>query len=58
MNSYITAGNYSGWHTMLKKDGLQNQTCNVFADYAKGKIKDADEFTATMAQVIAGYYAQ
>ncbi len=57
MNSYITAGNYSGWHTMLKKDGLQNQTCNVFADYAKGKL-DADGFVSTMAQVISSYYAQ
>ena len=57
MNSYITAGNYSGWHTMLKKDGLQNSTCNVFADYAKGKL-DADKFVSTMAQVIADYYAQ
>ncbi len=57
MNSYITAGNYSGWHTMLKKDGLQNQTCNVFADYAKGKF-DADGFVSTMASVISSYYAQ
>ncbi|MBE5839514.1 ABC transporter substrate-binding protein [Butyrivibrio sp.] len=57
MNSYITAGNYSGWHTMLKKDGLQNEICNVFADYAKGKL-DADGFVSTMAQVISAYYAQ
>ena len=57
MNSYITAGNYSGWHTMLKKDGLQNETCNVFADYAKGKL-DADGFVSTMAKVISNYYAQ
>lgn len=57
MNSYITAGNYSGWHTMLKKDGLQNETCNVFADYAKGKL-DADGFVSTIAKVIADYYAQ
>ena len=58
MKSYIDAGNYSGWHTMLKKDGLQNETCQVFADYAQGKIADADAFTSTIAQVIAGYYAQ
>ena len=57
MNSYISAGNYSGWHTMLKKDGLQNVTCQVFADYAKGSL-DADSFTSTMAQVIKGYYAE
>ncbi|MCR5403291.1 MAG: extracellular solute-binding protein [Butyrivibrio sp.] len=57
MNSYITSGNFSGWHTMLKKDGLQNVTCQVFADYAKGTL-DADKFTSTMAQVISNYYAQ
>ena len=57
MKSYIDAGNYSGWHTMLKKDGLQNVTCQVFADYAKGSL-DADSFASTMAQVIASYYAQ
>ncbi len=56
MKSYIDAGNYSGWHTMLKKDGLQNVTCQVFADYAQGKL-DADSFTSTMAQVISSYYA-
>ena len=56
MKSYIDAGNYSGWHTMLKKDGLQNTTCQVFADYAKGKIATAEDFTSTMAQVITSYY--
>ena len=58
MNSYITAGNYSGWHTMLKKDGLQNETCQVFADYAKGSIKDADEFVSKISSVISAYYAK
>lgn len=56
MKSYIDAGKYSGWHTMLKKDGLQNVTCQVFADYAQGKL-DADGFASTMAQVIQSYYA-
>ena len=56
MKSYIDAGNYSGWHTMLKKDGLQNVTCQVFADYAKGSISDADAFVSTISQVIANYY--
>ena len=56
MKSYIDAGNYSGWHTMLKKDGLQNTTCQVFADYAKGKIATAEDFTSTIAQVISSYY--
>lgn len=53
--SYMAAGKTSGWHTMLKKDGLQNKTCQVFADYAKGSL-DADAFVSVMAQVIASYY--
>ena len=56
MKSYIDAGKFSGWHTMLKKDGLQNQTCQVFADYAQGKL-DAESFTSTIEQVIKDYYA-
>ena len=57
MKSYIDAGKFSGWHTMLKKDGLQNVTCQVFADYAQGKL-DADSFVSTMAQVCQTYYAE
>ena len=53
--SYMEAGKTSGWHTMLKKDGLQNVTCQVFADYAKGTL-DQDAFVKTMAQVISSYY--
>lgn len=53
--SYMAAGKTSGWHTMLKKDGLQNVTCQVFADYAKGTM-DQDAFVKTMAQVISSYY--
>jgi len=56
MKSYIDAGKFSGWHTMLKKDGLQNVTCQVFADYAQGKL-DAQGFVDTMKQVIESYYA-
>jgi len=58
MKSYIDAGNYSGWHTMLKKDGLQNKTCQVFADYASGKLATADDFVSTIKSVIASYYAE
>ncbi len=57
MKSYIDAGNYSGWHTMLKKAGLENKTCQVFADYAQGKL-DADSFVSTIASVIKSYYAE
>ena len=57
IKSYMDAGKTSGWHTMLKKDGLQNVTCQVFADYAQGKL-DADGFVSTMAQVCQTYYAE
>ena len=55
--SYMAAGKTSGWHTMLKKDGLQNVTCQVFADYAKGKLDQAG-FVDTMEKVISSYYNQ
>ena len=55
--SYMSAGKTSGWHTMLKKDGLQNKTCQVFAEYAKGTMDQA-QFVSTMAQVISSYYNQ
>ena len=55
--SYMAAGKTSGWHTMLKKDGLQNKTCQVFAEYAKGTMDQAT-FVSTMAQVISSYYNQ
>ena len=58
IKSYMDAGKTSGWHTMLKKDGLQNETCQVFADYAKGSIPDADAFVNTIKQVIESYYAE
>ena len=54
---YMAAGKTSGWHTMLKKDGLQNVTCQVFADYAKGALDQAG-FVSTMAKVISSYYNQ
>lgn len=57
IKSYMDAGKTSGWHTMLKKDGLQNETCQVFADYAKGTIADADAFVETIKKVIESYYA-
>ncbi len=57
IKSYMDAGKTSGWHTMLKKDGLQNETCQVFADFAQGKL-DVDGFVSTMEQVCASYYAE
>lgn len=57
IKSYMDAGKTSGWHTMLKKDGLQNVTCQVYADYAKGSL-DAQGFVDTMKKVISGFYAE
>ncbi len=51
------AGKTSGWHTFLKKSGLENRTCQVFADYAKGAI-DESGFVTTIGQVITDYYAE
>lgn len=55
--SYMQAGKTSGWHTFLKKSGLENRTCQVFADYAKGAI-DESGFVTTIGQVITDYYAE
>ena len=57
IKEYMDAGKTSGWHTMLKKDGLQNQTGQVFADFAKGTL-DVDSFCSTLKQVTESFYAQ
>ncbi|WP_026504137.1 ABC transporter substrate-binding protein [Butyrivibrio sp. NC3005] len=54
---YMQAGKTSGWHTFLKKTGLENETCQVFADYAKGSI-DSKGFVDKISKVISGYYAE
>ena len=57
INTYIQADKLSVCNTILKKDGLQNETCVVFNDYAKGDL-DAAGFVKTMKDVIANYYAE
>jgi raffinose/stachyose/melibiose transport system substrate-binding protein len=57
IKTYMDADKLSGWHTMLKKDGLQNVTCVVFNDYAKGTL-DTEGFVSTMEKVIKDYYAE
>ncbi|KIR02799.1 multiple sugar-binding transport system multiple sugar-binding protein [Lachnospiraceae bacterium TWA4] len=57
IKSYMDAGKTSGWHTMLKKPGLETVTGQVYNDYAKGSL-DTAKFVDTMEQVIQGYYAQ
>ncbi len=56
IKSYMDAGKTSGWHTMLKKEGLQNQTGQVFADFARGSLT-IDEFCSTIKQVTESFYA-
>ena len=51
----MNAGKFSNMNTFMKKDGLQNETGQVFEDYAKGNL-DADQFVTTMAQVCENYY--
>ena len=58
IQAYMHDGKTSGWHTMLKKAGLENKTCQVFADYAKGTIADAQGFVDTISGVIEAYYAE
>ncbi|MCR5773202.1 MAG: extracellular solute-binding protein [Butyrivibrio sp.] len=55
--SYMQAGKTSGWHTFLKKSGLENRTCQVFADYAKGTL-DESGFVTTIGQVIVDFYSE
>ena len=55
VTDYMNAGKFSNMNTFMKKDGLQNETGQVFEDYAKGNL-DADQFVTTMAQVCENYY--
>ena len=57
MKSYKDAGKFSGLHTFIKKDGLQNETGQVFEDFAKGSIATSDDFVSTIKGVIENYYA-
>lgn len=57
VKSYADAGKLSGLHTFLKKEKLENETGDVFEQYAAGEL-DADGFVSTIQQVISDYYAQ
>lgn len=56
VTKYMNNGKFSGWHTFIKKDGLQNKTGQVFQDFADGKL-DVDKFVSTMESVCKSYYA-
>lgn len=57
IKSYMDNGKFSNMNTFMKKDGLQNETGQVFEDFAKGNL-DAAGFTKTIAQVTKSYYAE
>ena len=44
-------------NTFMKKDGLQNETGQVFEDFAKGNL-DVAAFVSTISQVCQNYYAK
>ncbi|MCI1722697.1 MAG: extracellular solute-binding protein [Lachnospiraceae bacterium] len=56
IKSYMDNGKFSNMNTFMKKDGLQNETGQVFEDFAKGNL-DAAKFVTTIEQVIKSYYA-
>jgi raffinose/stachyose/melibiose transport system substrate-binding protein len=58
VTEWISSGKVSNWHTMKKKDGLEKETGVVYENYAKGKIKDAEEFYEKIQEVCTNYYAQ
>ena len=59
IGEYTAAGKTSAWHWQGWKAGLaQNVTSVVFQDFAKGSIKDTDQFLDTLQKAIEAYYAQ
>ncbi len=59
IGEYTAAGKTSAWHWQGWKAGLaQNVTSVIFQDFAKGSIKDTDQFVDTLQKAIEAYYAQ
>ena len=55
---YTAAGKTSAWHWQGWKAGLaQNVTSVIFQDFAKGSIKDTDQFLDTLQKALEAYYA-
>ena len=56
---YTAAGKTSAWHWQGWKAGLaQNVSSVIFQDFAKGSIKDTDQFVDTLQKAVEAYYAQ
>ena len=59
IGEYKAAGKTSAWHWQGWKAGLaQNVTSVIFQDFAKGSIKDTDQFVDTLQKALEAYYAQ
>ena len=59
IGDYTAAGKTSAWHWQGWKAGLaQNVTSVIFQDFAKGSIKDTDQFVDTLQKALEAYYAQ
>jgi len=59
IGEYTAAGKTSAWHWQGWKAGLaQNVTSVIFQDFAKGSIKDTDQFVDTLQKALEAYYAQ
>jgi len=59
IGEYTAAGKTSAWHWQGWKAGLaQNVTSVIFQDFAKGSIKDTDQFIDTLQKALEAYYAQ
>ncbi|MBR1634172.1 MAG: extracellular solute-binding protein [Lachnospiraceae bacterium] len=57
VTEWLADGKFSAYHTMEKKDGLNDATSVVFQEYAKGDIATAEEFTEEVQKVCTDYYA-
>ena len=57
VTEWLADGKFSAYHTMQKKDGLNDATSVVFQEYAKGDIGSAEEFTEEIQKVCTDYYA-
>ncbi len=57
VTEWLVDGKFSAYHTMEKKDGLNDVTSVVFQEYAKGDIATAEEFTEEIQKVCTDYYA-
>ena len=56
VKDWLLGGQYSAYHTYLKKEGLSDELGAVFYDFAKGDIADADGFAEALIKACTEYY--